>query len=447
MKAITNLLLYIFIVSLLSCGLIDGDDDMQVPMEAPLLGIAGAEMLVVFQDDENDGGRFASNHEGNLYKLMADGSFEKVKYVNPDGSDIDPNVAETNIEVSQIMQLSSQVLLLNGSFSLYDTLGNAKYYSQILVRKSDGAIFDFPDVHVYAEGHVSRHDPIQKDESGFLYFTGNIFTRVDEGEPGGPTSVTSEEGALIRLDISSITNPSYENVLPTGQTAYSFMVDSEGNVFYENVGDGSMGMKIIKKEGGIISLDDHMEFPWKGTNGYLYAFMGDGDVHKLEVNGGELVQDLVWDNQDDMGHGYSTYGFRIKKQNSILLISSDGSPGGSSSTDHVGLSWEFNELSNTLEIVDVPVNPGRVIRSGEYAYMFGGTKLYKMRISDNTFFNITTDEYEFYSLGQGAGNELIFSALRYADGKKVLGKLTSSDEVEIVDEENDREATYLVRLD
>jgi hypothetical protein len=352
-----------------------------------------------------------------------------VKYVNQDGSDIDPNVVETKIDVHHISRFDDQLLHITGRFVLYDTIGNEMHYSSILVRQSDGAIFDFAKIELSGESNsFINSSPFQKDANGLIYLASLNTTNLQ-------TAYGANE--LLRMDITNIENPSYVNILPSGQWLQAFVVDNEGNAFYDNYGlDGTRDFKLIKKTGGILIPDKSISFPWKGTNGSLYSFIDDA-IYKLEVNNDHLIKNLVWEGEySGIGIGG---GYRIEKAHAVAAISHNG-------------IWEFNETTNFLKLVAAPeglgpLNLNTIVQTGEHVFMYKGSALYKIRISDYLFTEIVSGKYEFYSIGAGSNNELMFSALRYSDGKKVLGKVTATNEILIIEEEGGREATYLIRID
>lgn len=405
------------------------------------MDITNADMLVLYQDgqDKVKSTATVSDNHSNLYKLTAQG-LERVIFSAEDDKPIEEE--ETEVFVENIVPLGDQIILFQGNFRFGET-----EYWQILVRKSDGAIFDFSGIHL---NHMSTDltlngSPFQRDGNERYYFKGDIVTHDDNSD--GTPSATVDEHALIRMTITNIENPTYEDIQPAGQLFHKFTVDNNGNVYYMEESSPSPELKVIKNTGGILLLEDqHVSIPWKGVNGHVYTFIGN-DIYKLEVQEEEVIKTKVWENPDqDFGSGYSTYGFRVDKSNSVLFISSDGSENGSSSTDMIGKSWEFNETTHSLTEVEVPLNPGKIVQTDEYVYMYGGNKLYKMQNSNNVFTDISSGEYEFYTFGAGNDNELVFSALRYSDGKKVTGRLTTTDQLEIIDEESDREATYMIRL-
>ena len=436
-----------YFMAILSLGLLACEKDDPILNEKktyqhPVLNITDAKMLVVFEGDENPSGRVPGNQGGdNLYKLTDSGEFEKVNYVNPDGTNIDPDLVETKMEVHYVESLDDELLFMHGRFTFYDTIGFPLHYWQILVRKSDGAIFDFASI-APSRFHSDRFinsKPFVKDDEGLFYCAANLLDANGmpiNGSTQGPT-------ALLRLDVSNVEHPSYINILPTGQVVQKFVVDKAGNIFYQNVSqEGGNDFKIIKRAGGLIIPDEAFLFPWIGINGSFYSVKGEA-IYKLEIQQDDLIEHKVWEWMPSEELSYMPSGigegFRINRQQTTIGIGSNR-------------IWEFNEATQTVKFTSlpedlIPLNYEKLVQTDEYVYMYNGSSLYKMNISNYQYTEVTNGKYEFYTFGTGPNNELMFSALRYSDGKKVLGKITSDDNILFINEEGEKDIVYLIRID
>ncbi len=398
--------------------------------DQPILDLSDASALVALETGEGHKNSL-EDENSNLYKLTTDGTYEMVRFVNPDGSEVDPDLAETRIIVEEIFNLTDEYLVLRGDFNLYDTLGNTQFYQQLMIRKTDGAIFEYtlgmgdsgPDNFINSP--VVRHD-----EKGNIYFGKRHY-------------------AIIRLLLEAQA-PEYVNILPSGQSYSQFTTDKFGNCIYT---DEDYDFKILKESGGLeeIETKDYTDAFWKGLDGKLYLKMQEYDensyVYRLDYNDDNISQVQVFEDTEGLIHHNFFTGeyYKIEKASSILFIDTN---------EEALQSWEFFENDYTVEAVETPIAPARfydgsssLVNASNFLYMFNETKLYKVDLNDYISTKLSSDEYEFYNLGINANKELMFSALRYSDAKKVIGKITASDEIIILDSESDKKAIAFTRLD
>ena len=125
--------------------------------------------------------------------------------------------------------------MLDGEFVAWDTLGNYQDYYNLLIRKSDGAVFEI-------RSSSSRRDinsdlgelqevNFQSDKDGNLYYVNN-------------------EGKIMKVDVSNPSDLFIMEYLPTGQTTFYFIVDRDGNCVYEYGED----YRLRKGPGGIFEF-------------------------------------------------------------------------------------------------------------------------------------------------------------------------------------------------
>lgn len=404
--------------------------------EVPVLDIINAESLIVLESSKK-----STSSSGTFYKITVDGSFEEVKFINPDGTDIDEGQTQADLSVHSIHNVSSEFVILTGSFSVWDATGNNQYYETLLVRKSDGAIFDFGAIEIDTRSLLGD-EPFQHDNYGNFYYSdySNMVFKVDISNPG------------------SIVKSEY---LSTGQEAEYFGIESQGNCIYQYGDDASTNkdFRLRKTNGGIfevaISGRDNNAF-WIGNNGKVYfttiPFSNAGFtqplINSLNIDNGNISIDTVWTpNSEDEDDAVGNF-FRTKYQGSYLLRTNE-------SVVFIGTynrlkSFEFFESSNTVRLIDLPsIEEGAiVVNSDSYYYIATGTDLYKVSFSDHSYSKLlNTGEYEVYNMTASSDDIIQLSALRFSDGKKVFCQIDETGSLTTIDEEQNKKGIVLERLD
>jgi len=418
----------------------NGDDGKRYPVA--VLNIKGAQSVAVLEN--SNGGRMTAE-ESNFYKIKADNSMEKVTFVNADGTAIDPAIAAPVVIVSNMVDLDDKFLLLSGTFQAWDTLGVQQSYSDLLVRKTDGAIFNFLENNVAFSKVKLGDNLIKHDAAGNIYYPN--FTGVTKLSVSDPEKITKEE------------------YLSSGQTAQFFEITPEGGAVYKygegggvTAANGTDQIRIKKPGGGIFEVKvdgrDNRQF-WTGINGatylitYTWANGYQPAIHKITLSGDNVNVEQVWSNDtfDYPGVGNmlrtSTQGsYRINKEKSVVFIDTYYSKYGND------YSWEFNEETNTVtNIENLPAIEEKaiIVSSSDHYYIATGTEIYKVDLNTHEYTTLIGG-FDVYSMNVTADNKLQFSGLRMDDGKKVFAEITSEGTFVLIDQEIGKSATVLQRL-
>lgn len=420
----------LFLSAIIVTNCSDKDPSSPRHFKLPKLNLENASSIIVYEKSNGSGGRIAQE-ETNLYKLTSDGSVDQVRFINEDGTEIDPAITGTLVEVSELVNVNENYLLLKGSFSAWDSLGNTVYYTSLLVNKDNGAIYDFINYDVYINpNNYFQGKTFQEDMNGNIYYS-------------------TINGVVIKVDVSDPDNLSKAPYLPTGQMAPYFAIDSQGNCTYTENDIENMTVRLSKKSGGIYEFGTNVvdEF-WSGTNGYVYytSYNHDDEVtniNKITIDeNGTVSSSKVWEAPEfgtywgvqNLNHNYY---YKIPKENSIIFVAfANGSP------------FEFFENDSTVAEFELPAVPnGDLIYSKQYFYYTNGTSLYKVSLTDYTYQNLLTPgEYDVYTMDVDDNDVLQISALRFSDGKKIIAEINAENEFQIIEEENDREVISLERL-
>lgn len=406
----------------------------------PRLNITDAANIVVLESTSGSGGRIKAAST-NLYKITTDGSFQEVKFLNADNTEVDPGQTETLIKINNAFNLNAKYLLLEGEFTAWDTLGNTQSYNALLVRKTDGAIYDFsnPD--------IAYNSAFFEDEVGNIYYRnhGQMVMQIDVGDPS----------LLKRTEY-----------LAAGQTATTFCAGGKGNVLYEYrpegmINDDEIKYRVRKAQGGIYEIDitepldpGHYKYwingMWTGTNGKIYfdSHTHDGNgytphIHTLTVdNTNTAIIDTVWTSSDPGANpiGWkSSQMHRVPKEESMLFVSKNQ-------------AWEFFEDTNEMEEVSLPEADeiDDFFYTDEFVYYRSGVDIHKISLDDYNAELVPLpqdDQFEIYSLSGGDNEVLNLSALRFSDGKKIIAQIDAEGTFTVLDEVVNKEAVVMQRLD
>ena len=240
-----------------------------------------------------------------------------------------------------------------------------------------------------------------------------------------------------------------------------FEVDPKGNCMYQySISNGlnKYGLRIKKANGGIhevkIEGRENKEF-WLGNNGNFYFITYTFDngyfpkIHKINIDGDTITTSVVWplnggpipDGVGQMFRTSSQGSFMIKKANSVVFIDTYYTWG--------NMNWEFFENTNSVEGIELPHidQDGKIINSKENYYIATKTDLYKVNLDTHEYTKLlNSGEYEVYTISVDANDKLQFSALRLKDGKKIFAEISKEGTLKIINEEINRKATVLERI-
>ena len=392
------------------------------------MDIADAKNLVLIDGSANGltGGRLKATQDqfNALYKIDANGDLQEVHYSKGEGS----------IDVDKIINLNTDYLVMLGKFVIND-----KNYFSLLVRKSDGVVFDFTDYDLNMENWHLGENFVKADSDGNLYYP--MYNQIR------------------KLDITHPQNITRTDYLPSGQAVWFFDIDNAGNLLYNYDDDGLNKFLRIKKVGGgvfdaAVEGRNYRDF-WLGNNGHFYfngsSETGAAAIFKATIANNEVTVDNVWSDENNAAAGIVKIMFstasqgacRIRKPNSILFLETFYG------ADNNGMSWEFFEDTNTVQAIDLPhLKEGSVFtHSSHYYYIGTGTDLYKVDINTHSYSKLlTSGDYEVYAMTVDENDDLQFNGLRFSDGKRIFGEIKNGGSLTVLDEELDKKAVVLTRL-
>jgi hypothetical protein len=229
MKKIINIILLCLLLT--TCDKTDYSNYKHRPGNVKSLNIGGADYLAI-KVQKN---KTTNDIEwSNLYKVVKSDNGLLNEIVGfRDGNDNLIDSSFSLIQIEDLCFISDDYICMKGRFEIeIDSVIDKLTFSSILVRISDGAIYDF-------NGHYPREDSyymgskyLQEDKSGNLYYICN--------------------SALFRLGGLDIGMPYQETYVSSSQfQSLFFYISPEANCFY----DGHPKTKIKLNSGGIILSD------------------------------------------------------------------------------------------------------------------------------------------------------------------------------------------------
>ena len=363
----------------------------------PTLNVSDAQALTILE--ESSGGRTKADQPV-LFKITSEGTIEVVKFVNKGGVEVNKSEAEIHF-IERMMDLNRDYFLLSGFFVIGDSKRKLQSYTALLVRKSDGAVFDFGDDNISRNLSQFGDPVIKHDAQGNIYY---VTTDAD----------------VYKLSLDNPDEIVKESYLPSGQKAWvSFAIDADGNCIYQYD-----DVRVKKISGGLAELRVEGETTrgyWIGSNGHIYLLTSAPDglkkIHKISIINNEVLTENVWsaNHVDLVNHAGEAMTYQVKAQNSVIFVSNE-------------YAWEFFEDDNSvIRFASPPLGTQAMVAGGSHFYYIAtGTNLFKVDVVTHEYTAlIRSGEYEVYAMNVLDDDVLQFNGLRFRDGKKVFGEINS----------------------
>ncbi|MEX0980806.1 MAG: hypothetical protein WD577_09740 [Bacteroidales bacterium] len=404
------------------------------------IDIANADYLVLKSAGDKKSGY--TGHE--LYKINLDGdniSEEKVRLLDAFGNEIDSIFSE--FTVFKMLELKEELLCLKGNFKLYLDSSNSEpqtLYS-LLIRSSDGALFNFNGHYPTDKSYYLNQNEIQTDKYGNVYYDA--------------ANINSQSGNVFKL-AETENGYSQEGYLPSGEEYYSYFIDLDGNCYYYKY----PYTKVKKFGGGLAVSDIHTQFycMWNTYDDKVMASVYDSigyltiEEEKLKFSPFASVNcPEAW-----------LYIYRNPDEKTTQIFS----PGIHESWKLAG-SMIFEE---TQEVYDLFIDDELFTTNELYVKTISGHFLYLTsqasisfdlyKVDLNNFEKIDGDSYLLNSYTHidfpgdlevkdyefNENGDIIFSALRLSDEMYVTGIVDAEDNIQILTQSSDREYNNLIRI-
>jgi hypothetical protein len=345
-------------------------------------------------------------------KINSDNSIEQVELVDVDGDVVNDLVP------SAIINATDEYMII-------------KLDIPYLVNKISGSAYDLspvgmPDMGTQS-GYFSR-PRVYSDSSGNIYFVAS--NRVKKIDISDPERVTAEN---YTVDLDSV---------------YEFAVDSAGNVIYSRTGDYGLPLepcRIRKSNGGLYNTGSEYKGFFTGLDGNLYC-------NYWLVNDGTATVDAIYKIVIDESYAvsfsqYGNIGSQITDWGHLLLFD-----------DRIlNVNCQDQIIYEVFTLVGYPrastsalflLNGILVKQSPTYFYVAKSSgAIIKINPDDYSYTTLISDgNYEIYNLDATADDTIYFNALRLSDGKKVLGSISPTGTIEIIDDTLTEEIIILQKV-
>jgi len=396
------------------------------------LDIKGAASLFIAPSGSG-GTRSTTDGVNRLFKISDDGVIQEVSYLDEDGNQIEETL------VPEMMYFIDNSDYFVAVFRNPNGIGS--YY---LVRKSDGAVFVLETTGIVVSqssrtGGFRNSEIIVQDASKNLYF---YASRVFKLDVSNPNSLTSEP------------------VTPDTEIPYNFTVSANGDVFYSPmpIGVGHWSSpRVRKSNGGLFNVpgENHLYNSWTGLDGKI-RFLGQQKTNNetyiteyplitvnIDSSGDSVDEEIL----EDISVLYFQFYTHILRFNSRIVLLGNLHPNG------VNI-LEIENASKTPRNIPAPaMSSFRIaISSNNFIYLSGNNAsqqpvLFKINVATSEAKSLfTAGAYDIFAMTVSANDELTFNALRMSDGKKIIGTISSSEELKIIDEQLNSEVVVLERI-
>lgn len=345
-----------------------------------------------------------------LFKVTSSGVVEEVSFLDENGNQI-KNFYEP-----------SMVYPISNSDYFVAKLGMGNY----LIRKSDGAVFYLNADLSYRAENYENSEFIVQDASKNLYFIYN--------------------SRVVKLNVSNPNEITATPITPDTEPVYWFTLSANGDILYR----AHEVYRLVKSTGGLYNLpSSYSSFnSWTGLDGKIKYAANQYDLYTINVEKDGTASVL------NKNVGFQVGGLinrvRILRFNDRVILLNETPPSSGQPPIHevenptnkpreIKLSYKISTIKG-------------VANSKNNYYLFGSNpsqQSYLIRV--NPVNNAVTEllklgEFEVYAMSASVDDELIFNALRMSDGVKVIGTISSTGKVTIIDAKINSEVIVLERL-
>lgn len=377
--------------------------------ESPIISfnIENAKALIVYP--ENNSNRSARSSidtaSGRFMKINQNGDIEAIKARREDGT------YDNSIIPSTIIDVSEQFIIIGFSTNV------------LLVNKTNGNVYDLSSIGLPSgNSYNGTKKNVYTDRNGCIYYlVGGIVKKID---------ITNE---------NSVTAANYT---PDTDSISSFVVSLDGDVLYTTQDN----VRIRKRNGGLYNIilnDYYNRYSFVGTDGKIY--------HVYEIAGNPRASRI------DIDENYNVTLTQVKDLSNHGHIYEDGQIEWIYFTDRIlaisPMPWEVEDPTHNIRSLShmrsgALANAKIVKGGGNYWFVASRDGLIRKINPNNDEYEtyLSANEYDFYKMEVTSNDEVYFNALRMNDAKKVFGKIDSSGNIEILDDNLTAEIVILKKL-
>ncbi|MCM1067818.1 MAG: hypothetical protein NC418_09635 [Muribaculaceae bacterium] len=356
------------------------------------------------------GGESRASKDNGFYKLDISGNEVKLQICGADGKIHDIGIDwVVNVKARYVFFQPNTRDLINvvSSAPDYDADSDEAVATAALVTcvadVKTGKLYKFPIVDLSTDKSFTAQEALGK-----FYIKG-----FEHSVYGGPF----DGDQIFEFNPSDMT---IRGILPQGQGVQSFGVNQEGFVYYLE----SSLVKVKCPGGAIVPIQTDVQ-KMLTIGGKFYGILGDA-IYELVPSGNNGIEKKK---AHDLPTAVYIDGIIFNDLQNLYLIKSYDVQNGEK-------IWSFDGNSLSSTTLDIPMNYQMETKDGWFSCT-GMTDVERISKADYSTTTISMSEYQIYEYTSDLGStSLPFSALRYADGKSVIGQITNTGAVEILAEMN-----------
>ncbi|WP_257459639.1 hypothetical protein [Archangium lipolyticum] len=352
-----------------------------------------------------------------LFKITESGAIQEVTYQD-----------EAGVEVKDVQ---TPVAVYNSSHNyVIVCFGRDIYNAQscYLVAKRDGTAFSLehagyplPQLRNFINSPA-----VTSDTAGNLYYLAR-----DNSRSGATQPVVQ----LIRLDVQNPLAIKRTIHTPVDEEVQGFAVDPAGNVIYVGDSQGEVRVpvnRLKKASGGYFNLPSMMMSYWVDLEGrFAYWSFDAKHIQRLGIDANNNVSVGDYGTTDISAFSFSpSWSQQIRTSDRLLIVS----------IPDANIYEVYNPSGTPRRVEGLPLaTVKRVAAAGDSYYLSGNDKtgaplLIKVDATTDAVSNLLTPgEYDVSEMAAAPDGELTFNALRMRDGARIIGRISSSGEVSVLD--------------
>lgn len=370
-----------------------------------------------------------------LYKINIDDKVEKISFFDKNNNEITLNEYGMELVPVFLENINNDYLAV-GFSDTWSAAQNYMYSPQVvlLARKSDGAIFRLKDTIDCSQmnngyGFVKNKGVFSSDENNNIYYLANV------------TDMYTCQSRILKLSVSGSDMTSIPVTPSSIDWIYNYEVDKKGNVYWE--GQSNLLMASVRKitpgNGGNLVDPPVFSNIWKDQDG-LFHYIDGRDI-KI-INPESFVSEPYGTFPDDPNSSWTD--FKVSLNGYTYLMSYGGilevyNPGKSPRSVNLGFSI------GTVYGVTTTENY-YYIAGCDDSYPVPNDFLIRVTPGGNSYISLLGNDYRVYAFAASETDGITFNALHKGNLKKVMGNISNSGVVSLLNYERDEEVVVLERI-
>jgi hypothetical protein len=367
-------------------------------------------LFIAPASNSRSAGRVLSDTTQKMFKITEDGYIQEVSYFDENGNTI------TDI------QTPSDIYNVNNEYVVVCFVDDDGY----LIKKSDGAVFSLKNIGIPDSFFQLKYlDTVQYTLNSIYYSTHILGNPDDE--------------VINKIDIFNLNHLTATTIKePSGKIA-QFLVNPNGHMVYRVV--NSPITRIRKSNSGFMNLPNNIDNFWLNSNGAItyFEYTDQNQYNVVSIDFDSNFEPIRSTTAIDFYTG-GLIEYLLRFDDRIIAI-----------TDKI---FEVENSSNTPR--EITITEIKTINNAIYSddcYYLSGNNYSNQPVllkinpkNDSVITLLAPNQYDIYKMTVDSNNVVSFNALRMSDGKKIIGRISSPDNVFLLDEEMDSEIVVLERI-